>query len=458
MALLRERVAVGESSGDDSDGKEGDERRLRRLWNIIQLQAKSKWYEGSFDVAEGLAVEASDLAPHITDGDGSGGLVGLRQGCSMNALALSKLAALDIRDERVMGLYRDDDDDNNDDNNDDDQYWSKTLRESDEIKDLLGMASRVMSNDYHSMKQNNAHSTTNNNNTDTNNNDIDTHSTTVKLALASAALYCNQGVAELFFLTAKHRLMGEIVSTDPAMHTWREAINVLDDLDQFLDNDDDDDDDHQQKVRHHHRHGLALAKFIRARVYCNMAWSILYFHSSVIGINEPRDEGGMMKPVPIKEDQLKIASEYAGSALKLYEALSIDDLSSSLSVIKPSMGRALGLVASCYAKAGASVTAEGLFQSSIDNCIGSSGSSSSSSSNSPLTGLDARSCLLHYSDLCKNWENRGVDAKKNADRTLEMDRSLQRVDGDSNKDNNGNGWRGKSDIYSGLWFFSIGDF
>jgi len=473
ISLLRERAAtatvggVGASEEEDKD----KERRLWKLNTLIQLQAKSQWYRGLFDSAEELAVEASDLAPQITMDDGDGGdddengveelLVVLRQGCSINALALSKLAALDIRDERVVKLYQDDGDDDTNASSDptteeDDttRDWSKILRASDELKDMLGMASHVM-------KQTTVHNSNINSNnsktTDTTTTRINKNSTVVKLALASAASYCNQGIAEVLSLTAKRRLMGKSVSTDSAMHIWREAITVLDDLDQFLDDDgssslsnnDDNTDDDRRKARHH-QHGLALAKSIRARVYCNMTWSILFFDSSVIGIDEPSDGdgdgGGVIKSMPINADQLKIASEYAGSALKLYEALLADDPSSL--VIKPSMGRALCLVASCYAKAGSSVTAEGLFQSSLDNCI------DSSNNNNPLTKLDARSGLLHYAKLCQNWENRDADAKKNADRTLEMDRSLQSIDDDCN----GNGWQGKSGIYSGLWFFSIGDF
>jgi len=468
MSLLRERAGASEEEEEEK------ERRLWNLYTIIQLQAKSQWYGGLFDAAEELAVEASDLAPQITmDGDGGGGENGewgLRQGCSVNALALSKLAALDIREERVVKLHQDDAEPvgstTGTTEEEDTRDWSKILRESDELKDMLDRASYAMFNEYSFMKRTtNVHNNNNNSNSsnikDTTTTRLPKNSTTVKLALASAASYCNQGIAELFCLTAKRHLMGQIVSTDPAMHIWREAITVLDDLDQFLEDDssslssnNDDTDDNDRRKAKHQQHGLALAKSIRARVYCNMAWSILFFDSSVIGIDEPSDGGGrVIKSMPIKPDQLKIASEYAGSALKLYEALLADDPSAAkLLVIKPSIGRALSLVASCYAKTGSSVTAEGLFQSSIDNCI------ASSSNSSPLTKLDARSGLLHYAELCQNWENRDADAKKNADRTLEMDRSLQSIDDDSNTHCHGNGWQGKSGIYSGLWFFSVGDF
>jgi len=451
---------------DVAAGEGGEEGRSQSLWSISLLQAKSHWYAGGFEVAEGLAGEAYALfrtiemnrdetvdseegKPSITSTHGT--TPGLRMGCSMNALALSKLAALDISDERLMGLYRrnhnDTTTDTNDITSDTDRSWSNTLRESDEIEDMLGMASRVLTEDYRSMKETaTTHDATNSINT--------TSTTVVKLALAGAASYCNQGVAQLFYLTAKRRLMGRSLSTDSAMYTWTTAIEVLDDLDLYLDTTSSHHDDN-----HDRQHFIAMAKSIRARVYCNMSWTILFFDSSTTNIDINDNDDNATKQMPINEDRLKDASEHAGSALKLYEALSADDASKS-SAVKPSMGRALGLVASCYARAGSSVTAEGLFQTAIDYCAG-GGDGDGDRSGCSMARMDARSCLLCYSELCQNWENRGVDAKKNAGRALEMDRSLRREDtggNDGTREGNGDGWQGKSAIYSGLWFFSIGDF
>jgi len=181
MSLLRERAGASEEEEEEK------ERRLWNLYTIIQLQAKSQWYGGLFDAAEELAVEASDLAPQIAmDGDGGGGENGewgLRQGCSVNALALSKLAALDIREERVVKLYQDDAEPVGSTTDtmeeEDTRDWSKILRESDELKDMLDRASYAMFNEYSFMKRT-TNVLNNSNNSNSNSSNI-TDTTTTRL-------------------------------------------------------------------------------------------------------------------------------------------------------------------------------------------------------------------------------------------------------------------------------------
>lgn len=87
----------------------GKERWLQSLWNVLLLQAKSYWYGGGFEVAEGLTGKAYALFRSIiinrdkTVGSKEGKpfipsgyamMAGLRMGCSMNAIAFSKLATL----------------------------------------------------------------------------------------------------------------------------------------------------------------------------------------------------------------------------------------------------------------------------------------------------------------------------------------------------------------------------
>jgi len=114
--------------------------------------------------------------------------------------------------------------------------------------------------------------------------------------------------------------------------------------------------------------------------------------------------------------------------------------------IQPSIKRASGVVAHCAARAGDSVAVEGLFQTAVDHC--GSGGGGGDHQNPIL-----RDCLLLYADFIRN---RGVDADKLDAKALEVDRSLGAGNGNGCDDDDG--WQGKSGLYSGLWFFSIGDF
>ena len=156
---------------------------------------------------------------------------------------------------------------------------------------------------------------------------------------------------------------------------------------------------------------------------------------------------------PLKEDELKIASEYAGSALKLYdEIMVIVDGTNNETTLKPIMGRALGLVASCYARAGSAVTAEGLLQSAFDlykkgDNNDSQSIHSQNQNDCPMYQIDSRSIFFYYSSLCRNWDKRSADAKQNEENALDINNNILNEK-----------WKGTSAIYSGLWFFTISDF
>jgi len=270
------------------------------------------------------------------------------------------------------------------------------------------------------------------------------------------------------------------------------------------------------------RHKFQMMESVRARLYCNIAYVLLGLDDN-INIkdgNEKLDQG-------IDEKTLKEASDAAKKALDIYDELlngskmtrgadAGEDISDDQEVDidkdtkedttttseewekilkdqaslpeeeydpnkkskeipistlwksyhKAESARALGLVAQCYALAGAAVTAEGLFQSALDASssypIGQSLSSKDTNTgrgvslSSPNLGLIARDVRLWYANLCNNWDKR----KGDADRLREEARKIEdegvlkdyvRIDGTGVK-------RSVSGLESSLWIFSPGDF
>jgi len=131
--------------------------------------------------------------------------------------------------------------------------------------------------------------------------------------------------------------------------------------------------------------------------------------------------------------------------------------------------RALGLVAQCYASAGAAVTAEGLFQSSLDASssypFGQDLQKSADGVNimvekgvsltSPNLGLIARDVRLWYAMLCDNWEKRKGDADRIRLDALKIEdegvlKGYLRDENDVKKT--------ASSLESSLWLFSPNDF
>ncbi|KAK1741328.1 hypothetical protein QTG54_007806 [Skeletonema marinoi] len=129
--------------------------------------------------------------------------------------------------------------------------------------------------------------------------------------------------------------------------------------------------------------------------------------------------------------------------------------------------RALGLVAHCYAQAGAAVTSEGLFQSALDASssypLGQSLRSNSNvvvvddgkgiAQSSPNLGLIARDVRLWYAMLCNNWEKRKGDADRLlADaQTIDEDMIFQGYSSEEEK-------KRVSGMICSLWLFSPLDF
>ena len=159
-------------------------------------------------------------------------------------------------------------------------------------------------------------------------------------------------------------------------------------------------------------HLLPASKTLEANLKANMAWGILHYEQD-------------------RSDRLSKSSEYAGDALKVY-----DDTDAGRSA--ECLRRVLTVVASCYIEAHSAVTAEGLLQSASDiktkQVVG------------PLQQLELEETYKVYSKLCNQWDKRQGDAEK-------YDRKAQEV-----VDSLPDGWKGKSGIFSGLWFWTPSDF
>lgn len=172
------------------------------------------------------------------------------------------------------------------------------------------------------------------------------------------------------------------------MAAWREGLNILD----------------KMKTQ------TILANAIRVRLLLNMANLLL------------KDE---------TESSLKTASEYAKGALRLSEnSTGVDPREHQFM-----LGRSLSVVASCFVRADAAVTAEGLFQSSLDALQKGLG---------PLNRLTLKDTYNKYAMLCHKWDKRKSDAER-----LERDRDTIELP---------NGWRGQPEIVAGFVFFGPGDF
>ena len=214
------------------------------------------------------------------------------------------------------------------------------------------------------------------------------------------------------------------------------------------------------------RHKFQLMESVRARLHCNIACLLL-------GLVDPSSPSSSSKK--LEDDTLKHASEAAKKGLDIFDELingakilrgegsndsnntKDENVEEWERILKEEVekkqennepedvplsslwtdyhrcesARALGLVAHCYAQAGAAVTSEGLFQSALDASssypFGQSLRSSSNSNvvvvvdgtdrkgialSSPNLALVARDVRLWYGMLCNNWEKRKGDADR----------------------------------------------
>jgi tetratricopeptide (TPR) repeat protein len=145
---------------------------------------------------------------------------------------------------------------------------------------------------------------------------------------------------------------------------------------------------------------------LKGRIYNNMASTLLL---------DEYDDGNM----------LKLASEYSREALRIYETAT----TLTATETRAGLGRALSLAASCYVRADSAVTAEGLFQTAIET-----------TGVDPLTKIVQRETFRSYSELCRKWDKRHVDAERLQERSKEINETLP------------DAWKDKPSIVGGLVF------
>eukprot|EP00957_Ditylum_brightwellii_P200826 15308490-Ditylum_brightwellii.AAC.1 len=117
------------------------------------------------------------------------------------------------------------------------------------------------------------------------------------------------------------------------------------------------------------------------------------------------------------------------------------------------MGRALSLAASCYALAGSAITAEGLYQSSLES-LSKCSSSDGGSEGPPQANIHLRNTYMWYADLCENWDKRESDVVRLRKLANEVGKGIHEEEEEGTEEE----WLKKDGLNGGLWFFSLGDF
>jgi tetratricopeptide (TPR) repeat protein len=330
----------------------------------------------------------------------------------------------------------------------------------------------------------------------------------IDLGIAASISLTNLGVA--------HCLLGK-KNKVKSIEQWKKGIDTLDALLS----------DAMNTATIIPRHKFLWMESIRARLHCDIACLLL-------GLVDPSSSSSPTTKKQLDDDTLKLASEAAKKGLDIYDELingakilrgENDDGGSSSSthdgnnideednddnkkewerILKEEVkkkkkqenddddnkppevslsplwidyhrcesARALGLVAHCYAQAGAAVTSEGLFQSALDASSSypfgqSLRSSSSSSSNfvhggkgialsSPNLAFIARDVRLWYAMLCNNWEKRKGDADRLLADAQKIDKDMV-FQGYSSSSQEGKKKR-ISGMISSLWLFNPIDF
>ncbi len=392
---------------------------------VLSSLAKMNWYNGSFISGLEYANILDEMISSTKSNSLSSQQIIFETGCTMNTIALCKLLSTErIKDVDILQLTTKIEQDD----------WKECQDEYFQIQSMLENASQMLENAYLELQQE-EHDTTSR--TTTTNNDLE-----IQLALSCASSYCNQGIVSLIL----NMMNNNNKPNDSALNNWKQGLYILKEFEQ------------QQKLvmmessSAPNFHYVYLCKLIQARIYCNMTWSILFQSLYHHKIDDNNNNAKLQKSPPLKEEELKMASEYASLALKEH-----DDLMQLLSKQENSnqsnsynqelqvlMGRTLGLVASCYARAGSAVTAEGLLQSAMDTY---KHPSLKDKKLNPLVQIDSRSASLYYLSLCRNWEKRDSDAKLYEHSALLINDGIL-------CDN----WRDICAIYSGLCLFTMSDF
>lgn len=354
-------------------------------FHLMLAQARLEWINGRFNAAIEYAKTASDQSVSEESDEAV-----LKQTTALNVQAVSRMSQLDLYSKQID---------------------LSTILEVEDILGTFKVASRISSNEYRLSKS------------------------SPEALLSTTMALCNQGVAELFFISIKNKktlltsskLSSHLIPIDPAMTAWRQALSYLETTEFNQDQ--------------------LLVDLLRAKIYCNMSHALLF--SSFTSITDHHST--------ITDSDLKNASEFASLAIKIYNSLITSklyistDFSRILKVesdtpisskgvhiscfLQQDLARALSLAASCYAKSGSAVTAQGLFQTSIDVLESSQGNYPW-----PLTALDARTTLLGYADLCRQWEKRDTDYRLNLEKAEKIEKSLQPP------------WKNKASILSGIIF------
>lgn len=216
-------------------------------------------------------------------------------------------------------------------------------------------------------------------------------------ALAAACL--NLGVAEAVWAETVKKFNPDTmqdVPLDASMRMWNQGLASL------------------QSAKKP-RGDAAVANIVRAlleaRLHTCMAWGMM---------NMPHFDG-----------YVDDASEFASKALAVYDKNPALQENGKNRPNKEGLTTTLSILATCYHKSGSAVTAEGLFQTALDQPL-----------HSPLQRLELRNALTCYAELCREWDKRESEAAKLKERAKQVDAMLPP------------GWRGKSVIHSSLWFWT----
>jgi tetratricopeptide (TPR) repeat protein len=224
--------------------------------------------------------------------------------------------------------------------------------------------------------------------------------------LPEAAVLNNYAVAEAIYAIFLEQTNGVSMPFTVALRTWFKALQKL--KGGTMDNRD------------------VSSKILQAKIQTNLAWGILNYEQD-------------------QSDRLSKASDYAGKALKVYDTIRANensDTSSMPQALVPSDGltRTLSILGSCFHQSDNAVTAEGLFQSAVDK------KKQLLRAPDTLSLLELKAAYRGYADLCHKWEKREGDARRLEGEIRHVDEELLP-----------RGWNGKSDVFSGMWFWTPGD-
>ena len=196
----------------------------------------------------------------------------------------------------------------------------------------------------------------------------------------------NFGAAQVVYgdVLSMHRPDADI-PLDPALREWKQGLAWW------------------KKNSNSNNNSNPMALLLQSQLNANMAWGLLQLQ------------------------EIEQASKYAHDSLKLLEQQQ-QKVQPSLALTLP-----LTLLAQCYHKSGAAVTAEGLLQTST-----------TSVPRTLIEKLHMRYALKAYDALCRDWDKRAGDAERLTAQADQMDLP--------------GAWKRKDAfVYTSLWFWMPGD-